>query len=128
MSGSDRDDLALRSRHLRRILDAFTQSFSQDTCTMGGPLDTPGKVVSNALQMGPLKRKVFCIVQGGSTIKSGYPLHRCYDIERERDPQSLTAAGAAEALAGVLQDLERFDEARALLEESLSIQMVRTLY
>lgn len=39
--------------------------------------------------------------------------------------QSLTAAGAVEALAGVMQDLQRFDEARALLEESLSIQTLR---
>jgi hypothetical protein len=51
-------------------------------------------------------------------------LQRCYEIERAQDPQSLTAAGAAEALAGVLQDMGEFDEARQLLEESLSIQTV----
>ncbi len=51
-------------------------------------------------------------------------LQRCYDIERGVDPQSLTTAGAAEALAGVLQNLGEYDEARRLLEESLSIQTV----
>ncbi|BDA41473.1 probable Nephrocystin-3 [Coccomyxa sp. Obi] len=63
--------------------------------------------------------------EDGHPDKARPLLQRCYEIERERDPQSLTAAGAAEALASVLQDLERFDEARALLEESLSIQTAK---
>lgn len=52
-------------------------------------------------------------------------LQRCYEIEKEQDAQSLTTAGAAEALASILQDLGEYDEARRLLEECLSIQMVR---
>lgn len=75
--------------------------------------------------MGVLRSKMVLITQRASTTESAHPLNRCYEIERERDAQSLTTAGAAEALAGVLQDLQRFDEARALLEESLSIQTVR---
>lgn len=64
-----------------------------------------------------------------SQLEQALPLlERVYTAERERDARSLATAAAAEALASVLREQGRFDEARKLLEESLSICAVRLPY
>ncbi len=59
-------------------------------------------------------------------LEQALPLvQRVYDAEHKRDAGSLATAAAAEALAMVLRDQRRFDEARRLLEEALSVNAVR---
>lgn len=55
-------------------------------------------------------------------------LRRLYQAERASDPRSPAAEGAATDLARALQELGEYDEARALLDEKLSLLSVCTLF